>query len=237
MVEGVNIPDIPPYECAFQLLADIETANGVPLSDLVQISYVRLALMLCPGVKTVIPSKDGLYYDVDQSAGWQISVAATGNPDAYQMLAEICRANIFSGRTVPPAMRAICSQIVSGKFRSPTKTGPRPGQTFGLIFVAYFISKYLSDAYGIPKVRGDGMNEHSAADVVSEALSSRGVDAKYTKIRDYLSHPKHRASREKSDWIIRMMYEPYLAKLGLISKPKHFGVSPFGLFMPIGRMT
>lgn len=233
MVDTESRPSISPYECTHQLIDDIETANGEMITSLAHVTYIRLALLLCPGVKTIIPAENMIHYTVEPFAAFQINVAATGNRDAYEMLTEICRANTFSGVPIPKEMRAACSLIISGQYRKPSGRGPKPRSDFGLFFISYLLGRYISDAYGLPKTRGDGMEEISSADIVSRVLTERGLDASSTKIRDYLTHGKHKFSREKSDWIREMMYEPYLEDFGLISRKRIFGISPFGTFMPM----
>ncbi len=118
-------PDIAPIDCAMELLSDIEEANETPILDLFQTSYIRLALMLCPGVKTIIPSPNVIYYEIEAVAASDISIAATGNPEAYDMLSEICPANIYMGQAIPKEIRAICSQLVCGQFKPPSRRGPK----------------------------------------------------------------------------------------------------------------
>ncbi len=136
-------PDIAPIDCAMELLSDIEEANETPILDLFQTSYIRLALMLCPGVKTIIPSPNVIYYEIEAVAASDISIAATGNPEAYDMLSEICPANIYTGQAIPKEMRAICSQLVCGQFKPPSRrdceckfvlhsTGPWKPEPFGI---------------------------------------------------------------------------------------------------------
>lgn len=237
MAETFGKPNISAVECVHALLDDIENSNHTAITELARISYVRLALLLCPGVKTIVPSPDQVYYEVTDKAAREISIAAVGNIEAYDMLVEICRSNVMSGKTVPEPMRANCFQLISGEWKGPRKRGARPRQNFGFFFIAYHICRYLSDAYQIPKVRGDGYDENSAADIVSTALSERGLDASYTKIRDFLTHGDHEQSRKIADWVTEMLYEPYLADLGLIRRRRVFSFSPFGLFLPIPRIT
>lgn len=230
-------PILTPPECVRAAISDIEVASREPIEHLAQISYLRLSLLLCPGVQTVIPNEKTIFYSVEPEAAFQISVAATGNRDAFEMLREICKSNVFCGEPIPAPMRSACFRIISGDFKPPSARGPKPRADFGLFFISYFLAKYLSDAYNLPKTRGDGIDETSAADIVCEALTGHGLDAKYTKIRDFITHQKHAATRNKCNWLIEMMYEPYLKQIGLINRQRWFSVSPFGTFMPIGRIT
>lgn len=237
MVENFECPEISAVECAHALLDDIETANQTSLADLATISYVRLALLICPGVKTIMPAPDQIFYELTDDAAWQISVASIGNIEAFDMLVEICHSNVMNGKEIPKPMRANAAQLISGKWKGPQKKGARPRQNFGLFFISYRICLYLSHAYQIPKVRGDGFDETSAADIVSSVLQQRGLDATYIRICNFLTHGDHQQSRKIADWIMQMLYEPYLADLGLISRRRTFEFSPFGLFLPMASMT
>ena len=188
-----------------------------------------------------------IHYTVQPFAAFQINVAATGNRDAYEMLTEICRAKDSSGVPIPKEMRAACSLIISGQYRKPSGRGPKPRSDFGLFFISYLLGRYISDAYGLPKTRGDGMEEISSAILLAVFLLNADLMSS-TKIRDYLTHGKHKFSREKSDWIREMMYTGALLGGFRINFPKenirnitvwnfHADVRAFGLFTPIGRMT
>ncbi|MBF9031166.1 hypothetical protein HKCCE3408_12250 [Rhodobacterales bacterium HKCCE3408] len=231
-----DVPELPALALAIECVEDAERLMRASLPEIADFDYIRVLLSVTPGIESVVCSAESVFYRVGGEAAEWLAIEATGSPDAMAMVREICACNIWEGEPVPKELRGICRSIVSGKGVGVARTGPQGGQRFGAFLVAQDIAQYLKDAYGIPLSRGDGFNEISAADILSEAFRLRGLNVTSGTIRDWLTHGKHKVNRARANAIIHMFRCRYLEALGLTKPGREWVVGPDAQLWPIGRM-
>lgn len=236
-----EIPIIPPHQFALEFFKDLERSTNQELENLAKRSFVHLLIDLHPGIQSTTPSDAAsTYYEIDPSLASHFAVFANGNYDIAQVIVHICCANVWNGLPVPAPFRAACTQIMRGKKPWPTPSGRKPGERFGLFWLATGATKMICDAYGIDDVaRGDDKPD-SPCDAVADALTEMDVECRYTKVRDWCQHGKHKINRTKAAVLSRLLEEHALRELGLIKTPSlvvNGMPDEYGPITVLGRMT
>ncbi|WP_071672697.1 hypothetical protein [Nioella nitratireducens] len=224
-------------ECADECLREAEKTLGATLSQLEHLSYVDILLSVHPGIETHFTEYGWVYHSVEQSISQHLSIQATGLHEAFLMVREICARNIAVGAEIPKEFRPMCSLLVRGKRSFVSARGRAPASDFAFKWACIEIADYLAQAYKIPISRGDGMNPDSACDIVSEALARRGIDVPYERIRDWLTHSKHKKVRGRAKLLSAFLKDEILFSVGVLPKRRDWVLSPFGQMLPIGRIT
>lgn len=210
-------PSIPPFEFTLEFLKQLEQESGSLLSDLVDRSFSHWLIDLHPGI-TIIKPKDAAstYYVVDPELAGHLAVHAHGGGVHTEVILHICAANVWNGQPVPKAFRASCTSILRGESVWPVKRGRKPGDRFGLFWLATSTAKMIHDAYGIDIARGSGGAPSSASDIVAEALTEMDVECSYLNVRDWCQHGKNKAKRAGAELISRLLTEYTLMEMGVL---------------------
>jgi len=227
---------IPIGDCADECLREAERVFGTNISQLKFLSYEDILLSVHPGIKTHFSDEGWPYHSVDKEISYHLSIQATGLREAFLMVREICARNVACGVEIPIEFRPMCSLIIRGERKFVTIRGRNPAPDFALKWTCIETADYLSDAFGIPLSRGDGFDPTSACDAVTEALTRRGIPMPYERVRDWLTHRKHRKTRDRARHLSAFMKDEILLSLGALSRRRDWVLNPFGQMMPFGRM-
>ncbi|MBS1300772.1 hypothetical protein [Loktanella sp. SALINAS62] len=106
--------------------------------------------------------------------------------------------NISGGRPLPKQLREWASKRIvywfTGMKKPPSiKSFPKD---FYRRYTIYLAIHVVADIYSLPISRNDGSPEHSACDVVSDALDKMGLQYSYSRLRDWCTHSDHKLFRD-----------------------------------------
>jgi hypothetical protein len=222
---------------ADECILEAEKVFGAPVSEFDSISYLDILLSAHPGIKTHFSKEGWPFHTVEPGIAYHLSVCATRLEEAFALVREICARNIACGEAIPDEFRTICSLIIRGDRKFVFGRGKKPTPDFALKWACIETARYLSDAFNIPISRGDGMAPISACDAVAEALERHNIPAQYTLIRDWLTHGRHKKTRERAEQLSAFVKDEILLSAGASKRRHDWVLSPFGQMLPFGRIT
>ncbi|MEM6277624.1 MAG: hypothetical protein AAF714_11825 [Pseudomonadota bacterium] len=235
-----ELPDCSPMQLAREIIDVAEEATKSSLKEIAQFTYPRILISVTPGLEEVSPAPDRLFYRLPDQVALALAVQAHGEPNAMQIVTEICVCNTWEGVPVPKPMRPICMALIRGTPKVGTgQRGVREGQNFGAILVARAAALYLENAFGkkrLPISTSDGSAKQTIAVILKEVFAERGVHRSRVTFEGWLSNKKHQKNRDRADAIIRMIRERELEHFGLIKRPHNWVVGPGAQLWEIGRV-
>jgi hypothetical protein len=227
-------PYLQPLDLAKEFLADAAAALGCEtVRELREIDYKRCLMSVMRGLQVELPSEDRIFYRVDLDLAHQLAVAAQGHLVAFEIVREICSANILNGQPIPEPLRPICAAVLLGSVTGPPHKGRTPGEGFALKYASRRCIFYLSNAYDIPKTRTDASKTMCAADYVHAALKHFDVHYSFEAVRDFTRRAKDPNFSLWSAAFDDLLDESLALEFGLITKPKLRVLHPWGQYTPI----
>lgn len=228
-------PNIDPLSLAIELISDTAKALGCKQPrELRTIGYMRLLMTMHPGIETVIPTPDRVFYRVDDETANQLGVMAQGDRISFEVVKEICAANVYNGEPIPSDLRNICFSLIRGDKVGPSTKGKLPGQEFCVRFTARLAIKYLDHAYeDLPATRNEASAPCSAADTVRDALDKLGMHFEYVTVRDWTKSRKDDTFTYWAHSVEDLYYENLMLHYGLVKKRKKRIMNPWGQYAPI----
>ena len=225
-------------ECAQSYIEDAESYIGATLEECGKLSYSRVLLSLMSGIKMILPDSGSIYYEVTDQTAEAISLASHRQKEALGLAREICAQNVVNGVDVPPQLRHLCFILINDvDCGQKKKSGPAPYKNFAQFYIAVRSVEYIANAYNLPRTRGDDGREDSAAHIVADVFTRRGVKTSPTGIRDWCNSAKYNEARKRAAAISDKFDSDYLVSLGVIKPLEDWIICPDGLLRPIGRMT
>ncbi|WP_323781733.1 hypothetical protein [Thalassovita sp.] len=227
----VEKPDIPPFELAKEILEEAAKQFGCDeVADLREVDYKRVLMSLHPGIEAIVLAHNRVFYRVEEATADQLAVMSHGNKVIFEIVREICHANVWNGEPVPEPLRAICSQLILGKKVGFSESGAIPGRNFAIQWVTTRMISYLCDAYSIKKTRSDASPSDSAVEYAKNALESFGIHYSYNAIRDWTRPHKNSQFTLWADALDDFLNEETMIALGLSKRRKLRILNPWGQF-------
>ncbi|MGB3316442.1 MAG: hypothetical protein WBB85_18735 [Albidovulum sp.] len=121
---------------------------------------------------------------------------------AFDLLSRIVISRLFRDEELSHGEKLFVGQIVAGLLKPPPPEGAKLAITFVENLHLLFISRELTEIFGLSLTRNDEVSVGlSACDAVSEALASLGVAKSWRAIKDVNMHPSSQRVREVADSI------------------------------------
>lgn len=135
------------------------------------------------------------FYSITDEHGEMLVHDAWHDADAFEFTKIVCETNLRARRQLPNVLRTFLCDLLCDR-KPPKRKGTRPRNWLEKYFI-YTLVKEVSYRFELELTRNDTSPPHSAADILSDALSVCGRPTSFNEVKSLISSRDHATFRSQ----------------------------------------